>query len=245
MLFYPALVESGYITTPWHHICEGLEKSNHHAHKDFQTRTMRGGGLLHHQDPMFLEGMFSYCKFLKLGASTATQDLDVMQAEACQYVRGVSLADAPAPTYLAICQKPHDTSSLPVGERTELPLTGMRFYVIGSFGNTAAAKEAAAEKLAIQEATKAAILAAKKARRTRPDNPPPKPPQPQEIVEQWIRKLGGKVYDKAKFQTLTENYSQTPHCFILMRDCRELDNGTCTAQELTERRLVSVLHYIH
>ena len=40
----PQIVEGNFVVSPWNHICEGLEKSNHHASKDFHTRTMRGGG---------------------------------------------------------------------------------------------------------------------------------------------------------------------------------------------------------
>ena len=51
----PQLVESGFIRWPFDHMCEGLEKSNHRANRDFQTKMMRGGGKIHHNDPLFLE----------------------------------------------------------------------------------------------------------------------------------------------------------------------------------------------
>lgn len=53
MLLYPQLIESGHIKTPWNHMCEGLEKSNHNANKAFQCKTMRGGGKQSTQDPLF------------------------------------------------------------------------------------------------------------------------------------------------------------------------------------------------
>ena len=53
MLLYPQLIESGHIITPWNHMCEGLEKSNHNANKAFQSKTMRGGGKQSTQDPFF------------------------------------------------------------------------------------------------------------------------------------------------------------------------------------------------
>ena len=61
IMLYPALVRSGYIKNPWEHMCEGMEKSNHHAHGNFHSKTLRGGGTLHHQDPLFLECFFLIC----------------------------------------------------------------------------------------------------------------------------------------------------------------------------------------
>ena len=54
----PQLVVSIFIRSLCEHLCEALEKSNHHANKDFQSRTMRGGGRLHNQDPLYLEIYF-------------------------------------------------------------------------------------------------------------------------------------------------------------------------------------------
>ena len=39
-------------------MCEAMEKSNHHAHKDFQTKTMRGVRKLYNTDPSIHEGFF-------------------------------------------------------------------------------------------------------------------------------------------------------------------------------------------
>ena len=61
----PQIVEGNFVVSPWNHICEGLEKSNHHASKDFHTRTMRGGGKMCNHDPLFLERFFSFCKLLQ------------------------------------------------------------------------------------------------------------------------------------------------------------------------------------
>ena len=55
ILLMPKLVVSNFILSPWEHLCEPLEKSNHQANKDFQSRTMRGGGRLHNQDPLLFE----------------------------------------------------------------------------------------------------------------------------------------------------------------------------------------------
>ena len=54
----PQLVVSNFIRSLWEHLCEALEKPNHHANKDFQSRTMPGGGRCHNQEPLFLEMFF-------------------------------------------------------------------------------------------------------------------------------------------------------------------------------------------
>ena len=58
MLFYPKLIESGHIITPWNHMCEGLERSNHNANKAFQSKTMRGGGKQSTHDPLSFDLRF-------------------------------------------------------------------------------------------------------------------------------------------------------------------------------------------
>jgi len=102
LTLFPPLIASGYITSPWYHMCESLEKSNHHAHKDFQSRTMRGGGFIYTQDPLFLEGFFSFCKFLKLSSSNENMDLSVIQSRACEAVHGYPLEESIPPTYLEV-----------------------------------------------------------------------------------------------------------------------------------------------
>ena len=54
----PQLVVSNFIQLPWEHFCEALQKSHQHSNKDFQSRTMRGGGRLHNQDPLVLKMFF-------------------------------------------------------------------------------------------------------------------------------------------------------------------------------------------
>ena len=58
LLLMPQLVVSNFIQSPCENLCEALEKSNHRASKGFQSRTMRGGGRLHNQDPLFLKIIF-------------------------------------------------------------------------------------------------------------------------------------------------------------------------------------------
>ena len=53
LLLMPQLVVSNFIRNHLGHLCEALEKSNRHANKDFQSRTMRGGGRLHNLEMFF------------------------------------------------------------------------------------------------------------------------------------------------------------------------------------------------
>ena len=55
MLLIPQIMDAVFVRSPWHHMCEAMENSNHHAHKDFQTKTMRGRGNLYNLDPLFYE----------------------------------------------------------------------------------------------------------------------------------------------------------------------------------------------
>ena len=65
------LVESGYIEKLWNHLCEGLEKSNHNANRNFQSRIMRGGGSIYHQDPLFLDTAFSFYRFVDISSTSS------------------------------------------------------------------------------------------------------------------------------------------------------------------------------
>ncbi len=193
LTLFPPLIRSGYIQNPWYHMCEGLEKSNHHAQKDFQTRTMRGGGQMHNQDPMFLELLFSYCKFLKL-AGSKREDLAIIQKQAEEVVNGIQLEEVRSPTYTDICQKTSHASRIAVNELRERPLCGMRFLVVGLYTG----------EVAIQGKLRDPALT------------------PHDMMEQWIRELGGMVYEKQAFLTLQRSYSRTPHCFIVLNDGKQL-----------------------
>ena len=81
LLLIPQILKRGLIDVPWNHMCEGHEKSNHHAHKNFQTKTLRGGGIIHHQDPFFLENVFSFCQFVQL--SDSNKEKKAVIEEAC------------------------------------------------------------------------------------------------------------------------------------------------------------------
>ena len=132
LFLMPHLVVSNFIRKPWKHLCEALEKSNHHANKDFQSRTMPGGGRLHNKNPLFIEMFFSFCKFIKFGKCTR-----IFLKNAGDVLGGTN----PIPSYLQMCQKNLDFPKVAVGENlpSSLLLSGLRFYVFGSFGCTLAA----------------------------------------------------------------------------------------------------------
>ena len=208
LTLFPSLVRSGFIYSPWFHMCEGLEKSNHHAHKDFQSRTMRGGGLIHNQDPLFLECCFSFCKVFKLAATRdKTTELSIIQSQTCEAVYGVTMDQLPSRSYRQICQESCETPTIAVGQSRgrNCILAGLRFFVTGTYGGTEA------------------VAAGKRLDPT---------VTPQRMVEQWIRELGGEVFTKNALHTLFYHHSQTPHCFIVLKDGEELKKGTMTAEEL-------------
>ena len=107
LLLMPQLVVSNFKRSPKEHLCEALEKFNHHANKDFQSRTMRGGGRLHNQDPLFLEMFFSFCEFIKSGKCTCS-----FLNNAGDVLGGTN----PIPSYLQICQTNLEFRKVAVGE---------------------------------------------------------------------------------------------------------------------------------
>ena len=75
----PQILEGGFVERPFakcDHMCERLEKSNHHANRYFQTKTMRGGGKHYHKDPLFLQLPSSFVKFLR-----ASNEMKTMKHE--------------------------------------------------------------------------------------------------------------------------------------------------------------------
>ena len=129
----PQILEGNFVASPWNHNCEGLERSNHHASKDFHTRTMRGGGKMCNHDPLFLESFFSFCKLLQ--RTKAEKEVPDVLANLTS-VFNVSLGQ----TYLEICIDAVPNPRIAVGEvrAKNKMLTGMRFYVLGSFAGTPA-----------------------------------------------------------------------------------------------------------
>ena len=133
MLQISQLVVNNFIRSPWEHLRQALEKSNHHANKDFQSRTIRGRGRLHNQDLLFLEMFFfSFCKIIKSGKCTCS-----FLSNAGDVLGGTN----PILSFLQICQKNLEFPKVAVGEKRpfSLLLSGLQVYVLGTFGCTAAA----------------------------------------------------------------------------------------------------------
>ena len=133
MMLVPEIMQAGFVRSPWHHMCEAMEKSNHHAHKDFQTKTMRGGGKLYNPDPLFYEGFFSYCHYLDIVSKhkkIAVSDLFTQLQK--QY--------EPTTTYFEICKNVVKPVIVEIGATRDSCrlLSGLRFHVVGHFSGTTA-----------------------------------------------------------------------------------------------------------
>ncbi len=104
LMLYPKLVASGYIRSPWYHMTEGLKKSEHRSHKDFQTRTMPGGGNLWYKDPMYLELYSSFCRVLKYAIDIHEKGAKFPVERTSEAIIGEPLPEK-RENYLDICQK--------------------------------------------------------------------------------------------------------------------------------------------
>ena len=138
MLLYPQLIESGHIITPWNHMCEGLEKSNHNANKAFQSKTMRGGGKQSTQDPLFFELQFSLLKLFRKQSLKAKQvSINDFLSKARGIVGIANQADEESKTYNDICLQPVSCASIAVGETRNKKnrFLGLYFFVVGNFGS--------------------------------------------------------------------------------------------------------------
>ena len=110
-----------------------MEKSNHHAHKDFQTKTMRGGRKLYNPDPLFYEGFFSHCHYLDIVSKhkkIAVSDLFTQLQK--QY--------EPTTTSFEICKNVVNPAIVERGATRDSCrlLSGLRFHVVGHFSGTTA-----------------------------------------------------------------------------------------------------------
>ena len=196
LLIIPRLIESGHIKFTWSHLCESMEKSNHHAHRDFHAKTMKGGGNVNNQDPMFLEPFFSFAKFLKCsGKGSHSKTLSVV------YDLLAIDQNAPVADHFYICQIPPPIPVIDVHQKRDRSdlLAGMRFFIVGSFGKTDAADEGA-------KCTPTMT--------------------PQEVVANWIKELGGYILTKGKAETLLYGHARTPNCFVLVKDDTDLKHAT-------------------
>ena len=138
MILYPQLIESGHIITPWDHMCEGLEKSNHNANKAFQSKTMRGGGKQSTQDPLFFELQFSLLKLFRKQSIKGKQvSINDLLSKALGVVGIANQADEESKTYNDICLQPVSCASIAVGETRDRKyrFLGLYFFVVGHFGS--------------------------------------------------------------------------------------------------------------
>lgn len=125
------ILNSGYVKNSWNHMTEAVEKSNHRAQKDFYTKTMMGGGQLHHHDPMFLELYFTFCRI------HAQNDGDGIVASTDRYYEAFYPGqERPTRTYQDIVSAEKPEAALDIGATRDQNsmLTDLRFVVLGSFG---------------------------------------------------------------------------------------------------------------
>jgi hypothetical protein len=189
------------IVTPWNHMTESLEKSNHAAQRFSQLRTMRFGGQKYHEDPTFQDLWYSYCNLLDVSAIHCTQS----QLQKCYRIvhdidENETIVEPKTKffnTYLKLCQRKLQRPSLAVGTQSELPLLGMHFLPIGAF----------------------------KAKGDPVDTPT------SAILQDWIKCLGGWVLDTQKATRILQSHGKTPHCYVIIKSDEELRRGTTYESE--------------
>ena len=124
------ILKAGFAISPRYYMFEAMEKSNHHAHKDFQPKTMRGGGKIHNPDPLCYQGFFSYCRNLKVVEKTRNKAMNLLIDEMT-----TTFATEKNETCTEFC---HYIVPLPVidlgaqRKKQEL-LFGFRLHVVGFF----------------------------------------------------------------------------------------------------------------
>ena len=215
MMMFPQLVESGFIQRPFDHMCEGLEKSNHHANRDFQTKTMRGGGKIYHKDPLFLESSSSFMKFLRMATelkeretnpTNGTLDKTTLTVSKTNPISVMSLLQSPAkakkiqvpgPEYLEICRKEITIPKLAIGAKKNV-LAGLRFCLLGRLGTW-------------------------KRQTLTHDN-----------VKQMVENMGGIVFDNDRAGVLMNTHSHLPNCFVIVKDEKDLIIGTGSTNEIKD-----------
>jgi hypothetical protein len=144
----PQILNQNFLISPWHHMVEALEKSNHHANKDYHTRTMRSGGNFYSWDPNLADILFSFDRVFKLsgvtnpgGAGFAQTAVDFTQ-KVLHSATYANIEDEEF-AYTHICKQPVSTPRLEPGPKPDsLILLGMRFFTIGNFTGTDAASSA-------------------------------------------------------------------------------------------------------
>ncbi len=136
LLLYYQILNQGYLSCTWNHLTEAMEKSNHHAQKYFYSKTMMGGGQLHHQDPMLLDLFFSFCQLLQI---SDCEDENKFKDVLIAFHQDQSLSGQEQPiTYQSIMNNRVPPPEIEIGaERSKNNLlTGMRFLLLGHFTGT-------------------------------------------------------------------------------------------------------------
>ena len=130
ILLVPKLVESGCIRSPWDHLTEAMEHSNHRAHQFYHQKTMRGGGKLLHVDPMLQDLVLSFFRCYIHSKQQIAFEECMMQ------LRSIF---RPIPTfhidYLWICRKTIKARTIQIDTPCEKDsiFLGLRFTVFGDF----------------------------------------------------------------------------------------------------------------
>ncbi len=136
ILLYYQILQKGYLSCVWNHLTEAMEKSNHHAQKYFYSKTIMGGGQLHHQNPMLLDLFFSFCRLLQIfDCKDQTKVKDLIN----NYLDQQCANQEPSiTTYESIICNRIPSPELEIGaERSSSELlTGMRFVLLGNFAGT-------------------------------------------------------------------------------------------------------------
>ena len=202
------LVESGYIERPWNHLCEGMEKSNHNANRNFQSRTMRGGGKSWHQDPLYLDIAFSFCRFLDISASITKKRMStVIGIVKTTFPTEETLEgeDAETMTWQKICSAPLELPRLAVGESREFGdlMRGLRFLIVGYFNKITEDKKNLT----------------------------------QDILKGYIRDMGGFIYDKDQAEVVMRNHSDILNFYVVIQNEEQLINATGDKQEIEDMRM--------
>ena len=94
-------------------------------HRDFQQKTMRGGGSIYHADPMFLEMYFAFCSLLNF--STLKGPLDQQLALCHEQLFGEPINDEL--TFLTSLE-PEDEVIVPIGKTRELSKLFLGMYIV-------------------------------------------------------------------------------------------------------------------
>ena len=130
LLLIPKLVEAGCIRSPWDHLTEAMEHSNHRGHQFYHQKTMRGGGKIIHVDPMLQDLVLSFFRCYIQSEQQITFEESMIQ------LRSIF---RPIPTfhmdYLWICRKTIKARSIQINKPCEKDhiFRGLRFTVFGDF----------------------------------------------------------------------------------------------------------------